>query len=354
MDWTKLKYSKNQINKAGETLVAQNITSEQQGNAMDILSNWRSSHSFPLHVFTVRLSRLAKQIDQDALIVRRLKRVPSILKKLKRGQTNKMDMSRMQDVGGCRTILHSMAEVNKLVDTYKKRDKGIYHKLTNKKDYIQTPKEDGYRSIHLIYKYFSDKNKEYEGSLIEIQIRTKLQHYWATAIETVDHFTRQAIKTNEGEKDWMDFFKLVSSAFAGMEKTPIVPNTPEDTQELKTKIQALAGKLKVVKKMNEWTRFHKIIEEFEKKSKEKFDLYLLNLDIATKELKITAYKKEQEELANSEYSKHEERMMANKEDRDIVLVSAETSKELRKAYPNYFLDTKEFVNVLNDYFKASV
>ncbi len=59
-------------------------------------------------------------------------------------------------------------------------------------------------------------------------------------------------------------------------------------------------------------------------------------------------------MANSEYSKHEERMLANKEDRDIVLVSAETTKELKKAYPNYFLDSREFVNVLNNYFKADV
>jgi len=327
------------------------MKSEHRGDAMDILSNWRSSHSFPLHVFTVRLKRLSKRADPNALVVRRLKRIPSILKKLKRDQTSKMDMSRMQDIGGCRAVLNSVVDVYNLVDTYRKTDKGIYHKLKNKKDYIQTPKKDGYRGVHLIYKYSSSKNKEYEGLLIEIQIRTKLQHYWATAVETVDHFTRQAIKSNEGEKDWMNFFKLASSMFAEMEGTPLVFNTPEDHRELKEKIRTLAGKLKVVKKMNEWTRFHKIIEEFEKNSKIHYGFYLLNLNLATKELKIKAYRKEQEELANSEYLKHEERMLLNREDRDIVLVSAETTKELRKAYPNYFLDAREFINVLNGYFK---
>ena len=44
-------------------------------------------------------------------------------------------------------------------------------------------------------------------------------------------------------------------------------------------------------------------------------------------------------------------MIKNKEDRDIVLVSADTTKELKKAYPNYFLDAKEFINQLNRYFK---
>ncbi len=352
MNWTTLKYTKSKINKAGQTLVMQITTPEQKNQAMDILSNWRSSHSFPLHVFAIRLSRLSKQVDQSALVVRRLKRIPSILKKLNRSQTNTMQMSQMQDIGGCRAVVNSMVELSKLTDMYKKGDRGLYHKLKNRKDYIQTPKPDGYRSLHLVYKYFSDKNEVYNGILIEVQIRTKLQHYWATAVETVDHFTRQAIKSNEGEKDWMEFFKLASSVFANMEGTSIIPNTPEDQQKLKEKIQSLAGKLKVVKKMNEWTRIHKIIEKFEKNSKINYGFYLLNLDLATKELKITAYKKDQEELANSEYSKQEERMLVNKEDKDIVLVSADTNKELKKAYPNYFLDAKEFINVLNNYFKT--
>ncbi|MBI4114823.1 MAG: RelA/SpoT domain-containing protein, partial [Candidatus Niyogibacteria bacterium] len=337
MEWTKLKFSKKEINKAGKILVAAKDINPSYGDAVDILSNWRSSHSFPLHTFAIRLSRLSKHIDPNALVVRRLKRIPSILKKLNRDQTHTMKMSQMQDVGGCRSVLQNVDDVNQLVDKYKK-SRGIKHKLAWIKNYIQIPKPDGYRSVHIIYKYYSDKNKDYDGLLIEIQVRTKLQHYWATAVETVDHFTRQAIKSNEGQKDWKDFFRLVSSAFAVMEKTPIVPETPTDKQELLVNMQALARKLKVVKKMNEWTKIHKVIEDFEKEKGTKYDFYLLNLNLATKELGITAYKKSQAEVANSEYSKHEERMIKNNEDRDIVLVSAATTRELRKAYPNYFLD----------------
>src|SRR3989339_1854990 len=211
MQWTKLNYSKNQINKAGDILIAKESTSEELTEAIDILSNWRSSHSFPLHTFAVRLKRLSKKINSTALVTRRLKRVPSILKKLKRDQTSKMKMSRMQDVGGCRSVLPTIKEVNELIEAYKKSDKGLYHKPKNPKDYILYPKPDGYRSYHLVYKYFSDKTPIYESLMIEIQIRTNLQHYWATAIETVDHFTGQAIKSNEGEQEWKDFFRLVSS-----------------------------------------------------------------------------------------------------------------------------------------------
>ena len=59
----------------------------------------------------------------------------------------------------------------------------------------------------MIYRYSSDKGKkDYNGLLVEIQIRSKLQHLWATAVETVDFFTSQTIKSNQGQKEWVTFF----------------------------------------------------------------------------------------------------------------------------------------------------
>lgn len=125
-----------------------------------------------------------------------------------------------------------------------------------------------------------------------------------------------------------------------------MPGTPRDAEELREIVTHLAKKLGVIEKMAEWARIHKIIENFEKESPKKFDLYLLDLNLKTRELSITGFTGSQTELANTEYSRREERMIRNKEDRDIVLVSAETAKELRRAYPNYFLDTREFISTL--------
>ena len=51
----------------------------------------------------------------------------------------------------------------------------IRHEPKTPKDYIQEPNPStGYRSVHLVYKYKSDKIKEYNGLMIEIQLRTKL------------------------------------------------------------------------------------------------------------------------------------------------------------------------------------
>ncbi len=56
-------------------------------------------------------------------------------------------MSRMQDVGGCRSVLPSIRKVNDLVKVYDEKSRGLKHKLVNRKDYIQNPKPDGYTGI---------------------------------------------------------------------------------------------------------------------------------------------------------------------------------------------------------------
>lgn len=59
------------------------------------------------------------------------------------------------------------------------------HQYVGMDDYISTPKESGYRSLHLKYKNKNKYRPDYDGLQIEIQLRTKLQHIWATAVETM-------------------------------------------------------------------------------------------------------------------------------------------------------------------------
>ena len=44
-----------------------------------------------------------------------------------------------------------LADVYKLVDLYQNRK--LDHRFRNAKDYISSPKLDGYRSYHLVYEY---------------------------------------------------------------------------------------------------------------------------------------------------------------------------------------------------------
>ena len=44
-----------------------------------------------------------------------------------------------------------------------------------------------------------------------------------------------------------------------------------------------------------------------------------------------------------------EEINRGKEDNDVVLVGADTSRDLRKAYPNYFNDSRDFIKELEKY-----
>lgn len=351
MVWETLKYTKLQINNAGKILTDDSSSDNEKNQALEILNNWRAVHSYPMHIFQMRLKNKAQKVDKNSLIAQRLKRVPAIIYKLQRkyhGRNPSMKLYQMQDIGGCRAVLSSVSQVRKLYEEYYLKG-DLKHKRVGLKDYITNPKEDGYRGVHIIYKYNSDKTrkKEYNGLLIEIQIRSKLQHLWATAIETVDFFTRQAIKSNEGRPDWMDFFKLVGSAFAKMENCPIVPTTPEDEKELYSKIKEKEKELKVINKMSGWTSAMNYFEQEIKarNKKREVQFFLLELDILGEKLNIKSYIKEEEEKAINDYSALEKRHSGRK-DYDVVLVGVDTANDLKKAYPNYFVDTSDFLSYL--------
>ena len=349
MAWVKPKdNSKSKVDWAGDILISETSSIDEKEKALEILDNWRASHRYPMHIFKKRLKRISERMNKEALTVQRLKRLSSILKKLQRryyGNKPTMKLSQMQDIAGCRVVMPDVKSARELYKKgYVKGD--LKHKKVNEKDYITSPKEDGYRSIHLIYKYKSDKEgkKDYNGLLVEVQIRSKLQHLWATAIETVDFFTRQAIKSNEGQKEWIDFFKLVSSAFAIIEKTPPVPNTPSNEKELYLQIKEKEKELQVIRVMSGWTKAVRVFEQASKE-KPKLQYFLLELDILGEKLNITGYTKNQEIKAIEDYSKAEKRNKDKKE-YDVVLVGVDATNDLKKAYPNYFADTEEFLENL--------
>jgi len=161
MAWAKQKgHSKSKINLAGNVLANHKSFSDKEFNkAIEVLDNWRAVHSYPMHIFKNRLKRVSEKLDKETICVQRLKRIPSIIKKLQRGYYgNKptMKLSQMQDIAGCRAVMPDVLLAKRLYkEGYIKGD--LKHKKVNEKDYITNPKEDGYRSIHLIYRYKSDK-----------------------------------------------------------------------------------------------------------------------------------------------------------------------------------------------------
>jgi ppGpp synthetase/RelA/SpoT-type nucleotidyltranferase len=341
------RFSKSRTDVAGVTLCDAANSEEEQLAALEVLSNWRAAHSYPMHIFKKRLKAVSEKIDKHALSAQRLKRVPSIIKKLNRrygGQKATMKLTQMQDIAGCRAVMSTVELAQTLYREYYLRG-DLKHKRVNEKDYITYPKKDGYRSIHLVYRYHSDKGKDvYNGLLVEVQIRSKLQHVWATAVETVGFFIGQALKSNEGAEEWNEFFRLVSSAFARMEHCPTIPGTPDNERELYLAIKEKEKELKVRTKLENWAKSLKLFDDL--KNKKNLHFFLLELDTIQEKLTVSAYSKRQEEKAIREYVRVEKKIYGRKE-YDVVLVGADTTADLKKAYPNYFLDTKEFLTRLN-------
>jgi ppGpp synthetase/RelA/SpoT-type nucleotidyltranferase len=107
-----------------------------------------------------------------------------------------MELARMQDIGGLRAVVSSLKKARDLEQNY--RNSSFKHELVGQRDYIARPSPSGYRSVHLIYRYRNDRAPDYNGLLIELQIGTRLQHAWATAVETMGTFLSYALKSSEG------------------------------------------------------------------------------------------------------------------------------------------------------------
>lgn len=337
MPWTIPQFSRNQVNRAGAILIDPEASVADREWAFAVINNWRSSHHFPLNAFQNTLRNKAKNIYKDSLIAQRIKRLSSIAQKLRDNPT--MKLSQMQDIGGCRAVVGSVTSVDKLVDVYK--TSGLKHELAEEYDYIRNPKPSGYRSFHLVYRYNSHRKDIYNRLKIEVQLRSLLQHAWATAVEVVDTITDQALKSSRGKRDWLRFFSLMGTAIALLERAPPVPDTPTEDVELRKQLVGLANDLQVESRLDTYTAVFDPPSQVMGEIKAKHHKYfLLDLDLKTKRIRFWSYPARELERASSDYLDAERDAAGSA---DIVLVSVDSLAALRRAYPNYFLDTHLFI-----------
>ena len=110
----------------------------------------------------------------------RLKKPSSIARKLKKmGLEVTVDnmTQNLSDIAGIRVLCAYIDDIYEIARMLA-RQKDV--KIITVKDYIKTPKDNGYRSYHLIVEipvYFSDKVRPVR---CEIQIRTIAMDFWAT------------------------------------------------------------------------------------------------------------------------------------------------------------------------------
>ena len=110
----------------------------------------------------------------------RLKSVKSILGKLeKRGLEVSLEsiIINLTDIAGVRVICNYVSDVYKIADMLIKQSD---IKLIKKKDYIKHPKNNGYRSLHLVVEVPIFLAEKVQPIPVEIQIRTIARDFWAS------------------------------------------------------------------------------------------------------------------------------------------------------------------------------
>lgn len=115
-----------------------------------------------------------------SIITSRLKSQESLMDKLKRRNLPPTIASieeNIFDVAGIRIVCNFPEDVYTVAETFLNQDDV---QLVNRKDYIANPKENGYRSLHLIVAipiFLTDRKKIMHA---EIQIRTIAMEFWAS------------------------------------------------------------------------------------------------------------------------------------------------------------------------------
>ncbi|MBO5613512.1 MAG: RelA/SpoT domain-containing protein [Prevotella sp.] len=196
--------TKGEIDRLGQKIGASAEVSQEDLNK---LQEFRQTFQEPIsNVFNFVLS-VARKVDKQSIVTYRIKRIDTIVEKLRRFHENpngKMNLSRMWDIAGCRCILNTSDEdkLYRLLDRIQKE----YGKDCKIKDYVAEQKTSGYRSIHI---YVKDKQTQ---KPIEIQIRNKEQHNWATLVEIVDLLYGTKNKERGAESQLGRFLYLYSKA----------------------------------------------------------------------------------------------------------------------------------------------
>lgn len=337
----KLCFSKSQIDRAGQIIKSSKNKTNEYKNSIKIIKNWREDHSSSLKSTRYHIDYEGKKVDKKSLTIQRLKRIVSIESKLKNSTTR---LSKMQDIGGCRIIV---SDINKLQQLHENIQKAspTNKSIINIVDYIKSPNiKTGYRGIHIIYQCFA----QYQ---IEVQLRTKLQHSWATAVEIAGTFLKQNIKSGKIDLEyleWIEFFRLSSIVFANEERKKNIVSVliESNLDSIKEKLIFIEQKLNAFSKLKGYSVSTKEINR-NRQNREKHEHFVINLDESTGKGNITFFKKNQEKEAKKEYSRLEIKHTANSSI-NIVLVSAKSINDIKIGFPNYFADSSFFIDNLNN------
>ena len=319
--------SKSRVNRAGVRIRQGTAT----GDDLLVVEDWRAAHRGVLNTFQAILRK--RTSGTKVSVAQRHKRKTTIFDKLSR--LPGMQLARMDDVAGCRLIFRSIRDLQAFRSKFHRAR--FNHKLRNepdKYDYLKHPKPTGYRGIHDVYEYNvnSEAGKALAGLYIEIQYRTLVQHAWATAVEVIGFITLSQPKFQRGDTRYERAMALASELLARAHEQQTGPFPSTSDQEILDDFLSLDSQLHLMQTLR--------------------GLNSAKSDVTDKRNSFLIFSKEGElEVRSFRDATDALRALFDLEksmpDRDIVLVRADTSEEVRLAFRNYFTDAREFVRLVD-------
>ncbi len=319
--------SKSRVTRAGENIRNNTATPDD----LEVVEQWRAAHRGVLNTFQAILRNRTR--GTKVSVAQRHKRKMTIFDKLTR--FSGMQLSRMDDVAGCRLIFRSIQELQNFRAIFHRAK--FKHKLRNNPDkynYIKSPKQTGYRGIHDVYEYDvnSDAGKSLAGLYIEIQYRTLVQHAWATAVEVIGFITQSQPKFQRGDTRYERAMALASELLARAHEQEKGPFPAMEDQQVLDDFLSLDSDLHLMQTLR--------------------GLNSVKGNVSDKRNSILIFSKEGElEVRNFREATDALRALFELEkempERDIVLVRADSSEEVRLAFRNYFTDASEFVRLID-------
>lgn len=317
-----MKFTKTQIRKIGEKFQDHLIDGDTQ-EFNDCINEWRRAHQSPLETVYDYIVELSNEID-NSICSSRLKRVSSIKEKLLRKNSN-THLQTMGDIAGCRLI----------VDNFKEIDYCL-RKITEKFDVLNVNyhteglQTSGYTGVHVICKFDKTDKLLFNGLKVEIQLRIKHQHTWATTVEILDLICGTRMKTGQIVDGYSEFMKAsaILLHYLDTDKNLHQINPPK---ELLNNIDFLNKKLNIEKKIDAYndTLFPLAL------NKPTPGYSIIRVHKGSNYCTIKYFGDKKEEALNK-YFELEKDQNTQRDDKYPLLAYCINVENLPEAFPNYF------------------
>lgn len=338
--------TKNQVKKAGRILVDEGAAEPDRGWALQVAGEWRAAHREPLEDMERIIHDALDGLGVgtlDAFVASRIKRLESIVGKLRRAGLC-MKLNEMNDIAGCRIVVPTLDDVRlvagRISEVAPLKDA---HSIKNYIDFPH-PNNDGYRGIHLITRHDAP-SVDLRGLFCETQVRTRLQHAWATALETYDVASRERLKFGRGSENAKRFFQITSALFAMAEGGSTTGVVTEPVEELRRELSEIEEQDHIQKRLQACSGSVAILSD------ESFSgaaYCVLDIDFELQCTSLYTFSEEDVFKAERLYFELERKALEGESTlKDAILVKVSSLKGLGDAYPNYLVNVRFFLESLS-------